>query len=263
MNKTRYRIGTTSFIYRGSYLENVEKLGPYVDDIEILFFDLSRTEDIPGSGEIDKLVELKNRFDLTYTVHTPLDVRLGDENESLRRSSVEKIKKTVKLAHALAPLAYTVHADPGDLFLGDNPGKTVEWLERTEESLTEIIESGLPSRNLSVETLDKGFPHLDPILERLDLSVTLDLGHVQRDKGPQEKILSRYLSRSRIIQIHGTEPGGRDHKSLRHYPEHELDALLRKLDASDFDGVVTLEVFDVNDFEESLSIIESRRKMIR
>jgi hypothetical protein len=39
--KKRYpfRIGTTSFIYPAGYTENVARLGPHVDEIEILMFE--------------------------------------------------------------------------------------------------------------------------------------------------------------------------------------------------------------------------------
>jgi len=256
-----YRIGTTSFIYRGTYLENVERLASRVDDIELLFFDITKKNDLPSSIEKSRLKEIKEESHLTYTIHTPLDVFLGDHSESIRNSSIDKLKRTVDLAESLEPFAYTVHVDPGDLNLSLDLRQTARWLRRVEDSLVTFLKIGISPRHICIESLDRDFGVLDPILERLDLSVTLDLGHVQRDKGDQEAYLGKYLDRARIIQIHGTPEGGRDHQSLRHYPKKELDRLLHVLREEKYSGVVTLEVFSEKNFEDSLSYFNSRQTM--
>jgi len=257
----KYRIGTTSFIYRGTYLENVEKLASRVDDIELLFFDISRENDLPDPVERKRLVEIKKEFDLTYTVHTPLKVFLGDDSSSVRNSSIDKLKRTVDLTEELDPFAYTLHADPGNLDLSLDRKQTARWIGRVEDSLEIFLKIGVSPRHVCVESLDRDFAIVQPVLEKLDLAVTLDLGHVQRDKGDQEAYLDRFLDRTRIIQIHGTPMGGRDHQSLRHYPEYELDKLLKVLGRTEYDGVVTLEVFSEENFEDSLSYFNSRRTM--
>ena len=65
-----------------------------------------------------------------------------------------------------------------------------------------------------------------------------------------------YLPRARLLQWHGTEPGGRDHRSLRHYPGHRARELLSRLVAAQFDGVLTLEVFDAEELASSEQVLE-------
>jgi sugar phosphate isomerase/epimerase len=105
--------------------------------------------------------------------------------------------------------------------------------------------------------LDYDLDLLQPVIEALDLSVALDVGHLLRDGRDWRAILNRYLPRTKLVQWHGTEPGGRDHKSLSHVPRETTRAVLDVLHDADFRGVLTLEVFHPDDFEESLALVQS------
>ena len=76
MNATNvpFRIGTTSFVHPGSWVENVQQLAGRVADVEILFFE---SDGLPEADEVQGLVEWKSRAELTYSLHTPLDASLA------------------------------------------------------------------------------------------------------------------------------------------------------------------------------------------
>jgi len=251
-----FRIGTTSFIYADSgrpdsWLANVERLAGRVDDVELLLFE---PDSVPGAAEIAALAAWKRRAALTYTVHTPLDVSLASENLALRLASIERVSAAIELARPLAPEGYIVH-----VYLGDREGDTapvdrVAWRRRAAASLEAILARGVPAAELCIETLDYDFAYLEPVISDLGLSVALDLGHLDRDGRDERALLDRNLHRTRAIQWHGVEPGGRDHRSLRHYPAAKARWVIELLKRR-YRGVVTLEVFREADFEESLALI--------
>lgn len=88
-----FRIGATSFIYPSGWLPNVERLAGRVDDIEILLFELECG--VPGEAELRALVEWQRRAELTYTVHTPLNVSLASDRESQRQRAIELVCRAI------------------------------------------------------------------------------------------------------------------------------------------------------------------------
>ena len=77
-----FRIGTTSYIIPADILPNVEYLAPQVDDVELVLFETDEYgSNLPDAALRGRLAELAHAHALTYTVHLPLDLRLGDEGE--------------------------------------------------------------------------------------------------------------------------------------------------------------------------------------
>ncbi|MEO1303086.1 MAG: cobamide remodeling phosphodiesterase CbiR [Myxococcota bacterium] len=255
------RFGTTSFIYRAGWADNVERLAPRVDDIEILVFS-SGPESLPGPGELQRLHDLKRIHDLSYTVHTPLTVSLGSAERSVRERGIEEIARTIRTCLPLEPLAYVLH-----VYLGDRendphpPGDLDAWRRRVAESLNALLNvTGVESKRLCVESLDYDLTLLDPVLASLGLGVALDIGHLARDGVEVAPALEYWGERIQILQWHGTDPKTRDHKSLDHYPTSEALNVLSWIDRSDFDGVVTVEVFSEQDFERSWRLLTRWRQ---
>jgi sugar phosphate isomerase/epimerase len=85
--------------------------------------------------------------------------------------------------------------------------------------------------------------------------LTYDLGHLHRDGRPEREVLRRNLRRTRVIQWHGVDASGRDHRSLALYPRERARALLDLLLTEPYCGVLTLEVFREDDFEESFAVL--------
>lgn len=250
-----FRIGATSFIYPDRWLPNVERLAGRVDDIEILLFELE--SGVPDEAELQSLVEWKGRADLTYTVHTPLNVSLASENESQHQRGIGRVCRAIELARPLRPHAYIVHVYLGDREHDRVPSNLPAWRRRAAKSLEAILAGGVPQADLCIETLDYDFSHIEPVVEDLGLSVAIDLGHFQRDERPERDLLLRNLHRTRVIQLHGVDPSGRDHRSLKYYPNERARWVVDTLLSVSYRGVLTLEVFREADFEESLAVVQS------
>jgi sugar phosphate isomerase/epimerase len=247
------RVGTTSFIYPGSWLHNVERLGPRFDDIEILFFEAGG---FPAAVECRALARCKQQFGLSYSLHTPLAASLASAHAALRQAGVDAVRRAIDAASAFEPEHYVVHVYLGDGERDPQPPRDLDaWRERAASSLRQLLAHGVAPRQLCLEALDYDFALLHPVIEALDLSIALDVGHWVRDGRDELSELQRYLPRARLLQWHGTEPGGRDHRSLRHYPTDRARALLSALVAAEFDGVLTLEVFDPEELASSEQVL--------
>ena len=250
-----YRIGTTSFVYPARWIDNARRLAGRVEDVELLLFDPPTPQSVPAPAELAALARLGEETGLTYTVHAPIGFALASEDEGRRRVAVEAISYVARLTAPLAPSAVIVHLAPGEREGDPLPADPDAFRRRAAASLRQVLETGLPADRLCLETLEYDFALAEPVVEELGLSVALDVGHLARDGVPFDAVLDRNLARTRVVQWHGTDPTGRDHRSLRHYPRAEGARLLRALRAAGFSGVLTLEVFGEQDLEESLAVL--------
>lgn len=250
--QVRYRIGTTSFVHPAGWLENARRLAGRVRDVEILLFAPPTQASAPSGDEIRGLEALARAEGLTYCVHAPL-VALAALHEGRRRAGVEAVRRAAEITAPLAPHAVVVHVELHEG--GSAPSDLAGWRGRAERSLRELVAAGVAPETIAIETLDYDFALIEPVVNALGLSVALDVGHLARDGVPLEPVLARNLSRTRVVQWHGTEPSGRDHRSLRHFPRTVAVDLVRALARAGWSGVVTLEVFREADLDDSLAVL--------
>ncbi len=251
--RPRYRIGTTSFVHPAGWLENARRLAGRVQDVEILL--LEADGGAPDADEVAALAALASTSGLTFTVHTPLDVSIGSEDTARRDAGVIAIRRAIERTALLTPHGFVVHLYLGDGEGAPRPADLDAWRRRAERSLREILACGVAPAMLCLESLDYDLALAEPVVDALGLSVALDVGHLARDGVPFDAVLARNLRRTRIVHWHGTDPSGRDHRSLRHYPRADAVRLVRALAAAEFTGVLTLEVFGAAELEDSLVVL--------
>lgn len=247
-----FLLGATSYVIPADILPNVRFLAPLVDDVELVLFEADETSNLPDRETIDALAEIGRESDLGYTVHLPLDIRLGADGRT-RSRSVRKAARVIRLTRPLNPFAYVAHLErEGD---GGGPNAARKWPAAMRRSVGELLEVGVPARSLCVETLDYPFRLLDPVLEEFDLSACLDVGHMLLHGRPVDTFIRRYGPRCRVVHLHGLKDG-RDHRPLCHLEAARLTGLVRWLTRDGPARVVTLEVFSRRDFEESLKVMK-------
>lgn len=248
-----FRLGTTSFIYPDHYAPNVERVGPYLDEIELLMFESLGPDSLPSSREIETLAGLSRDLSITYNVHLPTDVPLGDPDRSKRRTAVAAVKKVMDLTAVLAPTTCTLHLEY------DRPSRDAasisEWQRCMRAGVGDLIGTGVPAGSLSIETLDYPFEWVEPILQAFDLSVCLDLGHLMIYGYDPEAAFARYGDRTAIIHLHGVE-NGRDHIALDRLSPERTAAVMRILRR--FRGTVSLEVFNFENLKRSLAFLDAQ-----
>ena len=251
-----FRLGTTSYIIPDDILPNVRYLAGKVRDVELVLFEVDDgPNNLPKPEQIAELRSLAADHDLTYTVHLPLDLRLADDG-SPRHVSLEKARRVIDCTRALEPWAYVLHLDGKSVRSGATPEALRRWQDQAVQSL-EIVggwAGGL--QKLAVENLE-GYP-LDfyrPVLERVAISRTVDVGHLWLDGHDPLAYLREALPRTHVIHIHGIAE--RDHASLANVAPEKLHVVLAELVRADYRGVLTLEIFSEDDFLTSLVALDA------
>jgi len=254
-NRSPFRLGTTSYIIPADLITNVRFLAPYVDDIELVLFEADDESNLPDEKTISALNETACSNDLTYTVHLPLGLLLGAIDEQERRSSVKKALRIVELTCPLNPVAYVVH------FEGERRGlipseNMTGWTKGLRASVADLLDTGIQSHLFCVETLDYPFALVDPIVYEFELSVCLDIGHILLKGYPLDAYLAKYHDKIRVFHAHGIREN-KDHRDLGSLRDSDLALLFGYLQSCrSSPPVLTLEVFDENDFRLSLEVVE-------
>ena len=256
MNCYPFRLGTTSYIIPADILPNVRYLAGKVQDVELVLFEVDDgSNNLPTRVQIAELRSIAADHDLTYTVHLPLDLRLADDG-SPRHASLEKARRVIDCTLDLDPWAFVLHLDGESVRNGRVPEAMQRWQEQAVQSLEIVGEWSGGVNKLAVENLE-GYPFdfYQPVLERIAVSRTVDVGHLWLDGQDPVAYLRNSLPRTSVIHIHGI--AGCDHQSLAHVPVKLLRALLNELVRADYRGVLTVEVFSEDDFLTSCAAIKA------
>jgi len=262
-NRFPFRFGTTSYIIAADIIPNVEYLKDKVDDIELVLFESDEFSNLPSPADMQRLAELAGEHALTYSVHMPLDVYLGHPDSGERRRSVGKCRRIAELTEILPKSAYVLHFEAGagvDIngFSGEAHLRFSEALHESSAMLLDRLPAD-PSL-ICVENLNYPFELVMPVVEEFGFSVTLDVGHLEYYGFPTETYLQRYLSRARVLHMHGTKEG-KDHNSLAFMDPRVLDMVMRALEEDPRrDRVFTLEIFSEEDFAGSSRVMERRAR---
>lgn len=254
-NRFPFRLGTTSYIIPAELLPNVMFLADKVDDIELVLFESDELTNLPDKVTVQRLKETAERSDLTYTIHLPLDIWMGHEEASVRERSVDKCLRVIERTAPLLPFAYVLH------FHGDQRGETPSpdmerWIDGHRRSVERLLQD-VNSQDLCVETLDYPYTVIEDIISDYNLGVCLDIGHLLLCGYAAEDYLDRYLTRTRVLHLHGIQEG-HDHRSLSFLPAGLLTTLIDRLgNGSNNSRVLTMEIFDEGALNQSLDVLSS------
>ena len=250
-----FRLGATSYIWPDDILPNVVQLAPLVDDVELVLFESDEYgSNLPGEDVMAELRRLAQARDLTYTVHLPLDLQLS-EDDSARHPSLEKARRVIERTRSLDPFAYVVHLDGKAIQHGADAETLTRWQSQATRSLEQVAGWAGDAQRVCVENLENYDPAaFAPVLDQVAVSRCVDVGHFWRNRLDPLPHLREWQARTRVVHIHGI--GERDHQSLAMMPPHLLDSVIKHL-AENMRGVVTLEVFDVDDFFSSKQALET------
>ncbi len=245
---TPYRLGSTSYVWPADILPNVRNLGPWVDDVELVLFEVEDASNLPDGPTLAALNELAQVHDLTYTVHLPLDLTPAHP------PSLVKAEKVITATRDLAPWAYILHLD-GRVVEGRPDAVTLtRWRDDARRALEAVAGMVGDAGRLCVENLENYAPEAFlPLLDDLPVGLCVDVGHLWLTGRDPVPFLEAHLDRTRVIHLHGV--GGRDHQALTHQGVERVAPLLDLLAARGYGGVLTLEVFSREDFFSSRDLV--------
>ncbi len=225
-------------------------LGPYLDEIELLFFE-SQPAGMPSPQEIEEIRQLAQDFDLTYNIHLPLDISLGAPDPSKRLAAIETVKQIIDLSATLAPSTYTLHL-PYDEAEFDKEG-IKRWQGLIRQSMEKLLAFGIEAESISIENLDYPLEWVEKIINDFNLAVCIDLGHLIVNQVDIQAAFNRYYQKTVIIHLYGAQ-NRHDHLSLDELSPVNTNIIMPIL--KQFKGIVSLEVFSYDRLVSSLSFLE-------
>jgi sugar phosphate isomerase/epimerase len=259
MNRYPFRLSTSSYIIPDDILPNVRYLAGKVQDIELVLFESDEFSNLPSPEVIRELVALAGEHGLTYSVHLPLDVYLGSPFRDERERSVGKCRRIIELTEALPKSAFVMHFEAGkgvDINAFSDEERQI-FVESLGDSARMLLDGcGHPASMFCAENLNYPFEIVWPVVDKFGFSVTLDVGHLEYYGFPTADYLDRYLSRTKVLHMHGTTEG-RDHNSLAYMNPKALDMVVEALRKAEGEPkVFTLEIFSEADFLSSVDALE-------
>lgn len=225
---------------------------------------------------IEKLGALKQELGLSYTVHLPLwSVELSTPLTQVRHGSVRAVIDCIRATQSLQPKAYVLHAYGAlaaefyRMRLPESGRMLILQLFQNgaRESVKTILgETGIPSRQLAVETIEFPFEMLLTLANEFDTSICLDTGHVLAGFAGEIDLfdtLEKCLPRLGEIHLHDA-PSFLRTKTLGYGTDHQplgagdLDVtrLLNRLKQANFDGPIIFEL-TVEQALVSLNVVRS------
>jgi adenosylcobalamin phosphodiesterase len=250
-----FRLGTTSYIIPDDILPNARYLAGKVRDIELILFEVDDgPNNLPSPEVIGELSQIASQHDMTFTVHLPLDLKLGDDG-STQDQSLVKAKRVIDCTRELNPWAYVLHLDGKAVRISTDKGVIKQWQDNSVRALEIVSGWAGGVEKLAVENLET-YPldFIQPVLDRIPVSRCVDIGHLWLDGHDPIPYLQAALPRARVIHIHGLAE--RDHRSLAFMPLEKVRAVWNELVRVQYAGVLTLEIFSEEDFNSSLEVIE-------
>ncbi|MBU0992564.1 MAG: sugar phosphate isomerase/epimerase [Proteobacteria bacterium] len=246
-----FRLGCPSFIYPEDIVPNVEKLGPFMDEIELLILESMPAERLPSTDQIKTLLSLKEEFNITYNVHLPTDISLSGFSDVPRKLAVDIMKKVFERMHPLSPETFTLH-----LPFGREKNREIQrpvWEENSLKSLEELVATGVDPQTISIETLLFPFEWLKPVVDTIHTSVCMDVGHLILTNQDLRKMILLYGEKITMMHLHGVDRTGeipKDHQALSYLTEGETDTIGAMLKT--YQGGISLEVFSYQNLQSSL-----------
>lgn len=242
------KLGATSFLKQDYYVPAVRFAASVCDDIALLVSEPGeKGEYLITKQEVAEIARIADGEGVVFNIHLPTDAHF--ETEKSRRRIVEEIRMAADRVGCLQPHSWVLHIE--------YPSLTEKYIyadreshERTAVALAEIA-SFLPSPEyLAIENIET-FPidFWDKWLEQTPYSRCFDIGHVWKEGLNPEDYWPEWSPRIRMCHLHGL--GTRDHQSLKYMSHDRLDAIMHRLWEDRFDGAVTMEVFNFDDFRTS------------
>ncbi len=255
-------LGAPSMVYGENLIHNVEILSGLVKDIEIVLFHTPELNNIPSLREIERIKEIGNRKELSFTVHLPASLEPASDKKDLMEESLEIAAEIIARFSCLQPRHYILHlpfsrptlvAIPGFYFPWKPTKEWHQWSHRAEEALERVNRLLGPSDSLLIENINYSPRFLEPFWQKGLCAFCLDMGHLLLGGEAVSEILTQYLQVTRVIHLHGVDRF-KEHISLSCLPPGQVQDWFHQLKKAAYQGVITLEVFDPLDLEESLNI---------
>ena len=216
-------------------LLDVSKLGyPFVE--------ISLNDPETVTGWIPQLLEIKDKYDVSFLAHYPNEDNPLDVNV-LQNKFLPRIKTLMDLSRRLDITKATIH------FWIDQRWLPADLLPGKLELLSRIVDYGNEyGITVCIENLSERAESFGPAFEAIpDLRMTLDIGHAQllAKKNTSFRFIEDHFSRIAHLHVHDNR-GGTSVKDDLHLPLGEgivdYTAIIKSLIEKRYDSTITMEV---------------------
>jgi sugar phosphate isomerase/epimerase len=211
------------------------------------FVDLTLEPPLAASWKVDRAAirHTLERHHLDVVGHTAFYLPIASGIEEIRRGSLQELRRCVDVFAAIGARWMNVHPDR-HAPMHDRKFFVEKNVATIRELLPYARAQGL---GLMVENLPGDFNtarELGELLEPLpDLGLHLDVGHANLMVADStvEELLSAYGRRLRHVHLHDNKGGGADLHLPLGTGSVDVRGAVRLLQAAQYDGTITLEVF--------------------
>lgn len=207
--------------------------------------------------EIDN--DITKSYQVKLTVHSPLsDINLASHNQSIRKSSIEEVKKSMDRAVKWDAELVVVH--PGSMpVMGRKIEKKI--FQYNLESLRELASYAedcgvymcVENMPMIEGLLFQDLNELNLLLKDIGAYMTLDVGHAH-NSGFKAHDMPQYPL---IKHIHLSDNDGTwDQHNALGSGNINFSSFFKSLDDVKYDGIIVLEVKDASDVVKSLEYIK-------
>ena len=243
-----FRLGVTSYVHPADIEANIQALAPVADDIELVFFESADASNFPTPAEILRWKALAQEYDLTFTVHFPIDKALGSPDRTEREAFITVVRRLMDLCQPLDPHGWILHVE--GIKADAAPDRIKQWQEDSLPLMRTLASDAGDPRQFCVENLGYPYEWCEPMLMEIPFGICLDFGHLCQMNQDWRAHVQRWLPRTRIIHLYGTDLTSR-HFSLECSPAPLVRDALRSI--GDYSGVLTLETFGYEDTASSIT----------
>ncbi len=243
-----WRLGAPSFVVPADIRENVRRLAPLVDDVQLLFFESASAAGLEHPLDLPFLARMAREQELTYTVHLPLDLHLGSSSPEKREAALAEILRLAELLSPIAPRALDLHLLPEEQLTRSC------WLDNLDSSLAFLSREFAGNRQLiAIENCDYPFAWVRDLSLAHGFSLCLDFGHALRYNADLDLMLAD-IARARHLHYHGVV-AGRDHQALSPAQNGLSADLAAGMAHYGFAGVITMETYSLDALKISLETL--------
>ncbi len=222
-------IGINTFALNTIYDKNNPSLvDPFIDSMEHIerwieigcrhfeiTYDINAILGTPyDDNVIQKLIGLKKKHRLSYSVHLPFRaIDISYPCNELSQSYAHYFSSIIKKLNPLEPTAYVLHTT-GEVgkklrYIDEGSSITKILILRAKNVIEKIIgQTGVSSRMIAVENIKFPFGAMINMIEQLDLSICMDIGHIYAGFSGHiaiDDFISKFSSRIAEIHLHDVE----------------------------------------------------------
>lgn len=252
------KLAATSYVWPADILTNIERLKDYVKGIQLVLFELPEESNLPNEIEVAKLNELKQRYELSYFIHLPLNLDIYNTDRFVKETG-----KFIEIGKSINAELYILHLNLAEKYSkyqyhsGLSNKELKKFYSAGKSSLDALFNKYQVKDTLLIENINYPIEWLDFFVFKCGMNICLDIGHLFLHND-EISLVKKYSEKIKLIHLHDLNEKGADHSELKNYKR--ISSAFDVLQEINYKKFIVLELFDTSKFFDSLDFLEKFRK---